>query len=513
MSFDTNNDLEFTPGSIRRLVVVGGGSTGWMTAAMLALALPSECRVTVVRPQGDEGIGVGEATIPSILRLLDWFQIEEFDWMRRCHATYKLGIRFNDWHVPGHDWWHPFGVCGARIDDADLFHDWWVQRNRHGLDRSYTSYSIHWAAALAAKGPHLISGMSPIAQTKSYAFHLSATGLAEWLREEALKYGAEEVIGRVTDVVLSEDDVIEKLVIDKTTIVGGDFFLDCSGFQALLMSKTLKDPFLDWSSRLLCDRAVVTATTPRGTASPFTESRALSAGWRWRIPLVSRVGSGYVYSGKYQSDEGAWDELRQSLGADGPHAAEPRYLQMRIGRQSSFWRGNVLAIGLAAGFIEPLESTGLHLTQVGIEWFIDHFPGSAKRSAHANVYNRLMGSLYDEIADFVHLHYLASNRTDTLFWNDARNTTPSKALADRLATYSEVGRLGPLLADGFTETSYYHLLMGNGRLPRGVSAVSMAKPSPRIQQVLRAIDEQNRGLVERLPLHEEHLQWIHLGGN
>jgi tryptophan 7-halogenase len=502
------------PHAIANIVVVGGGSAGWMAAAMLAKCLPKTCRVSVIQPPGQRGIGVGEATIPSILRLLEFFEVDEPTWMRRCQATYKLGIHFVDWNRQGGNYWHPFGVCGARIDQADLFHDWWVQANRFQLKRPYTTYSLHWSAAMAGKSPHSFSGPSPITQTRSYAFHLSATGFADWLHDEAIEAGVIEIEGTLRDVTLSQAETIGCETIDSITLdsgirVAGDFFIDCTGFESRLMNGALQDPFVDWSDRLLCDSAVA-VRLPRGEITPpYTEATALSAGWCWNIPLADSVGCGYVYSSTHQSRDEAWSELAGFTGLIDDETAQPRHLRMRVGRQQSFWRGNVLALGLAAGFMEPLESTGLHLTQVGIEWFLDHFPSIATGSKHADVYNRLMTGLYDEASDFVHLHYLLSKRSDTAFWRAARNTPVSLSLQERLAMYDESGRLGPLMADAFPETSHYHLLTGNDRLPQNVSMMSLAKDPERIKQVLQQIDQQNQMAMRSLPFHEEHLDWVH----
>ncbi len=476
---------------------------------MLAKCLPKVCRVSVIQPPGQRGIGVGEATIPSILRLLEFFEIDEPKWMRRCQATYKLGIHFVDWDRQGGDYWHPFGVCGARIDQADLFHDWWVQANRFQLKRPYSTYSLHWLAAMAGKSPYSVSGQSPITQSKSYAFHLSATGFADWLRDEALRAGVIEIEGTLRDVTLSQSETIDSLMLDSGSRVAGDFFIDCSGFASRLMSGALKDPLVDWSDRLLCDAAVAVRLSRGQITSPYTEATAMSAGWCWNIPLADSVGCGYVYSSAHQSSDEAWYELAQFTGLIADETAQAQHLKLRVGRQQNFWRGNVLVLGLAAGFMEPLESTGLHLTQVGIEWFLDHFPSIAIGSKHPDVYNRLMTRLYDEVSDFVHLHYLLSKRSDTAFWRAARNTPVSTLLQERLAMYDESGRLGPLMADAFPETSYYHLLTGNDRLPKNNSVMSLAKDPERIRQVLQQIDQQNQTVMRSLPFHEEHLDWIH----
>jgi tryptophan halogenase len=496
---------------IRHIVIVGGGTSGWMTAAMMSRVLKSsDCRITVIEPPGPRGIGVGEASIPSLVSLLKTLGADEVDMMQKCEATYKLGIQFCDWLKPNTENWHPFGVCGAKIDGRDLFPFWLAEHKRAVSNRPYHSYSLHWAAAVAGKSPHSFTRPSPIAETQSYAFHFNAESLAGWLRDIALAGGVSEVVGSVANAAFHESGDVSSVVLTNGHSVTGDFFVDCSGFQSVLMHKALNDPFNDWGDHLLCDRAVAFKIPGRRMIPPYTKSQALSAGWMWHIPLAHHVGLGYVYSSKFISDAAAWAELQSATPDTDSKNAIPRFLKMRVGRQSHFWNRNVLAIGLSAGFLEPLESSGIHLSQVGIETFLRLFPQGTDWSPLRDHYNNRMKSIYDEVRDFVQLHYSLSQRTDTPFWIAAREAKLSTTLKRRLDLYDDAGTLDLLQPEAFPETSYFHLLTGNDRLPRRASALALTIDSHQIQGILTAINQQNQQAMRDLPLHEEVLKRIHL---
>jgi len=496
--------------SPRNFVVVGGGTSGWMTAAMLARVLTaSDCRITVVEPPGPRGIGVGEASIPSLVSLLKTLGADEAEMMQKCEATYKLGIRFCDWLRPGHDNWHPFGVCGARIDGRDLFPFWLAEHKRSGVGRPYHSYSLQWAASLAGKSPHSFTTQSPMTLTQSYAFHFNAEALAGWLRDLALAGGVNEVVGSVENAVLNDHGDVTSVMLGSGEVIAGDFFVDCSGFQSVLMQKALNDPFNSWSDQLLCDRAVAFKIPGKRVIPPYTKSQAMPAGWMWHIPLANHVGLGYVYSSKFVSDDEACLQLQHATKDIADTNVTPRFLKMRVGRQTHFWNRNVLAVGLSAGFLEPLESSGIHLSQIGIELFLKSFPQGLNWQPLQDHYNSRMASIYDEVRDFVQMHYWLSQRSDTPFWIAAREANLSSALKRRLDLYDDAGSLDALIPEAFPETSYYHLLTGNDRLPRRASALALSIDSEQIQGILSAIDQQNQHAMRDLPLHEEVLKRIY----
>ncbi len=495
----------------RHIIIVGGGTSGWMSAAMMSRVLkPADCRITVVEPPGPRGIGVGEASIPSLVSLLKTLGADEAEMMQRCEATYKLGIQFCDWLRPGHDNWHPFGVCGARIDGRDLFPFWLADYKRSGGGRPYHSYSLQWAASIAGKSPHSLTTQSPMTQTQSYAFHFNAEALAGWLRDFALAGGVNEVAGSVSNAVLNEQGDVTSVALGSGEVVSGDFFVDCSGFQSVLMHRALEDPFNSWSDQLLCDRAVAFKIPGKRTIPPYTKSQAMPAGWTWHIPLADHVGLGYVYSSKFVSDDEAWLQLQEATKDIADTNVTPRFLKMRVGRQTHFWRRNVLAVGLSAGFLEPLESSGIHLSQIGLELFLKSFPQGSNWQPLQDHYNARMAAIYDDVRDFVQMHYWLSQRMDKPFWISAREAKLSPALKRRLEMYDDAGSLDMLLPEAFPETSYYHLLTGNDRLPRRASALALSIEPHQIEGILSAIQLQNEQAMRDLPLHEEVLKRIYM---
>ncbi len=499
-----------------RVVIVGGGSAGQMAAALLGRQLiPLGIEVVQVQPADGTGIGVGEATIPSLHRLLDNLAADEQDMMRACQATFKLGIQFSNWHHKDEDYWHPFGVCGAQIDGRELFPYWLAERFRRGVTRPYQTYSLQWAAALAGKSPHSFGGDSPISAHRSYAFHLDALAFSEWLRQRAADTGVQSIIGSVIAAVCRDDGSgIDHLVLDDGKRLTGDLFLDCTGFEQSPFSDFGENRFIDWSNCLLCDRAVAVALPARRALRPFTRSTALPSGWAWTIPLVHRTGLGYVYdSSSLTADEAVRDllELAESDGYDTSQVTDANQpLNLKVGRLANPWRGNVISVGLAAGFIEPLESTALHLTQLAIELFLELFPLRTDNTQQCSeIYNERLGKITDEIKDFVQLHYHLSARDDSEFWRAARNAPISNELQSRLATYETCGWHGDMLGEAFPPESYYFLLSGNDRYPRQPSAVSLSCDPERIGQVLQEILDQNSKVMRELPLHEELLDWVH----
>ncbi|MDG1896551.1 MAG: tryptophan 7-halogenase [Fuerstiella sp.] len=494
-----------------RIVIVGGGTAGWMTAALLSHSLTTqECVITVV-DDGAGGIGVGEATIPSIVQLVRTLGGDEAEFMRACDATWKLGIQFCNWKNEGHTTWHPFGQCGAVLDERDLFSYWLADQQR-----PYHSYSVNWAAALAGKSPHARNSLSPISATGSYAFHLNAAQLVEWLKKRALANGTLVVHQRVERVEANGEGQVASVRLRDGHQVSGDLFVDCSGFDGVLMRTCAQQKWVDSDAQLLCDKAVTLRLPATNVKPPFTTATALSAGWAWEIPLMTRRGVGYVYSSQFVSDEDAVEELKVNVGAsENTVEIEPQFLTMQVGRHAQAWIGNVVAIGLSAGFVEPLESSGLHLIQTAIERLLQYLPTpnttEKAQDALRTQYNAEAAKQYDEVRDFVQLHYLVSER-DEPFWKAARETLQSAALQHRLRLYKEIGMLDVLQSSAFPDASYYYLLAGNGWLPKRPAALSLSVEREQLQIVLQAILDQNQSALRQLPLHEEMLQHVHATG-
>lgn len=499
---------------MRNIVIIGGGSAGWMTAAMLSHQLrPERTQITVVDDNAG-GIGVGEATIPSIMRLLKTLRVDESEFMRACSATWKLGIQFCDWVRAGHTNWHPFGVCGARLDGRDLFPYWLATQGTEAANgspdsnRPYHSYSLHWAASLAGKCPHSTSGKSPISETGSYGFHLDAGQFSEWLKKKAFAAGVRHVVSQMQTVEMDDTGNVAAIRTTENLRLSGDLFIDCTGFRAELLQQASLSQWVSWNDQLLCDRAVTMRRPNNGIIPPYTTATALSSGWVWDIALARQRGIGYVYSSRFLTDEAAKTEMVSRVGVSGDHDVEVRFLNMNIGRQRFAWQKNVVAIGLSAGFVEPLESSGLHLIQVGIERLIKCLTPDSIQPALRMLYNDRMSRVFDEVRDFIQLHYLLNQRPEP-FWQAARSVPVGDELQHRLDLFDATGLLPNLRPEAFPDGSYYHLLAGCGRLPQRVPVFAANADLQSVEFAKRSIVEQNRNVLRRLPLHEEGLKQIH----
>jgi tryptophan 7-halogenase len=441
----------------------------------------------------------------NFVRLL---QLDEKEFMRRCSATYKLGIKFDDWAAPGITYWHPFGVCGARVNGLDLFHFWLKRRLEAGSKLAYSDYSVQAMLGESEKSPWPYGGSSRIAETGSYAYHLDASALGDYLKEIATAEGVEHLFGTVQDVVLDQHGTITSLDIGGGRAIAGDLFVDATGFGGRLIEQALGDPWIDWSKFMLCDRAVA-MPLPRGERfAPYTLATAMTAGWMWKIPLSSRTGNGYVFSSAHLSADAAIQGLIAQSGLHRARGADPRLLTIRIGRRTNFWLRNCVSVGLASGFVEPLESTGIHLIQRAIMLLVEYWPDRTFNDALRHAYNARMAALYDEVRDFIVLHYVLTRRDDP-FWRDARNVPLPDTLRESLALYEENGRIETPRLQLFPETSYFFILSGNGRLPRRPIIEAEAAPAGEIWHILDRIRQDNRDFVARMPPHAAFLAELH----
>lgn len=494
-------------GAVRQILIVGGGTAGWMAAALLKRMLrPAGCRVTLIESAEVGTIGVGEATVPPLVEFVRAMKLDERELMRRCHATYKLGIKFIDWHRPGHVYWHPFGLCGGHIDGMDLFH-FWLRRTLAGGDVGpYSGYSVQARLGDAGKAPRPRNGSSPVIDSGAYAYHIDATALADTLRRLATGEGVTHLVDTVRHVAADAGGAITHIDTEAGRRLKADLYVDCSGFAGRLIEQALGDPWIDWSDTLLCDRAVVAPLAADGRFLPYTCSTAMSAGWMWRIPLGHRIGCGYVYSSRHLSDDAAVEEMRASAGES---PVEPRRLAMRVGRRSAFWRGNCVAVGLASGFVEPLESTGIYLIQRSLELLLDYLPDRDFNPVLRRAYNARMAAIYEEVRDFILLHYLLSTRDTDAFWRDSRRVAVPDSLAQTIALHDECGKVEPNRVALFQEPSLHFLFTGNQRLPRRALVAAEIAPIPRIDQVLGEMRAQNRRLIDSLPPHAELMTALH----
>nr|WP_294539750.1 tryptophan halogenase family protein [uncultured Rhodoblastus sp.] len=490
-------------------MIVGGGTAGWMAAIYLnRMARPLGCELTLVESAGIGTIGVGEATIPSLVHFLRALNLDEVEFMRRCSATLKLGIRFDDWVEEGITHWHPFGICGARVGGLDLFHFWLKRRLKAGSKFDYFDFSLQVALAEQEKAPWPWQGASVVSQAGSYAYHLDASALADYLRDIATGEGVKHIFGHVRDVGLDAAGGIARLDIGAERVIEGDLFVDATGFAGLLIEKTLGDPWIDWSNSMLCDRAVA-LPLPRGESfAPFTISKAMPAGWTWRIPLSSRTGNGYVFSSAHCTTDDAIDALIAQSGLRRSRSADPRVIDIRVGRRANFWVKNCVSVGLSSGFVEPLESTGIHLIQKAVMTLADYLPDRNFNAALRNAYNARMAEAFDEVRDFIILHYLLTRRGEP-FWRDSRNVEIPRSLRDNLALYDENGRIDAQQMRVFSETSYFLILTGAGRLPRRLITEAERASPGEVWQILDRVRAENRRFVERMPTHANYLAQLH----
>lgn len=493
--------------SIKKILIVGGGTSGWITATFLNKFLnPSRCSVTLVESAALGTIGVGEATVPPLVAFLRLMAINEDEFLRECHATYKLGIKFINWNS-GHDApagddaiWHPFGPVGAPlVEGLPLFHHW-LKNRQAGHTSSYSSYSLQALLGDMNRAPRTLHDASVIIKQGAYAFHLDAKLFAAFLAKVSVQRGVRRIVDDVSNVTLDERGYVKSVSTRNNGELTADLYIDCSGFSGLLVEKALGDGFVDWSKHLFCDRAIAMPLPLEGPIFPYTRSTALNAGWSWRIPLSHRVGSGYVYSSHFISQEQATRELIEHTGQD-PDQCNPIHINMRIGRRENFWVRNCVSIGLAAGFLEPLESTGLFLIQKGVELLLDFFPDTDFNPALTRRYNLQMNREFEHARDFIILHYLLNRRDDDGFWRANRHAPPPDSLAQTLEFYEQTGIVDWQGGSLFRDASFYSIVTGFDRLPRVYHPMLDHVDGGRAWRMMEKIREQNLALAKALPDH------------
>jgi len=483
------------PGSI---VILGGGTAGWMAAALLARALGRRCAITLVESAEIGTVGVGEATIPPIRGFNQTLGLNEAEFVRETKGTYKLGIEFHGWTRPGEAYFHPFGVYGT-APDPGYFHHYWLKLSGLGKAGPLEDYSLCAQAARRGRfGQQSADPRSPLS-TFGSAFHFDAGLYARYLRTYAERLGVIRIEGKVARVAQrSEDGFIEALHLEGDRRVAGDFFIDCSGFRGLLIEEALKTGYEDWSHWLPCDRAMAMPCTREGAPPPFTRSTAQAAGWIWNIPLQHRDGNGYVYSSKFIDDDDAEATLRASLG--GAPLAEPNRLRFVTGRRKKAWNKNVLSLGLASGFIEPLESTSIHMIQAGLLKFLSAFPGKTWDPVQTDDYNDRIQLDFERIRDFIVLHYHANQRDEPL-WQARREMALPETLTRRLALFRACGRLSQHPDEMFTATSWQAVLEGQGIRPRSYDPLVDLHDIDRVAAEFEQIRRELRQTAEAMPPH------------
>ncbi|MFN6972324.1 MAG: tryptophan halogenase family protein [Rheinheimera sp.] len=488
---------------IRKIIVLGGGSAGWMTAAALGKVLKNQyCQIQVIESEKIGTVGVGEATIPQIILYNELIGLNEDEFMRRTQATFKLGIQFVDWHQQGSSYYHAFGEVGKNMEGLQFYH-YWLKMRAEGKAAPLDEYTLSSLACDEQRFMRSIdAGNSPLSNI-AYAFHFDAGLFAAYLRELAEKWGVQRTEGEVVAVQQLDNGFIQSLQLADGSVHEADFFIDCSGFQGLLIEKTLKTGYEDWSHWLPCDSAIAVPSASSCEPWPFTRAKAHSAGWQWRIPLQHRVGNGHVFSSKFMSADEATSILLQNL--DGEPLAEPRQIRFTTGKRKQFWQKNCLAIGLAGGFMEPLESTSLHLVQAAISKLFSFFPDRNFSQHDIDEFNRQMHFDYDRIRDFLILHYHATERRDSAFWRYCSSMDVPTELTQKIAQFRDHGRIFRFNNEMFSDLSWFEVMVGQGITPTSYHPMADLFPSAELAKRLEGIRNVVRKSVDYMPSHQSYI--------
>jgi tryptophan halogenase len=491
---------------VRNIVIVGGGTAGWMTASAMAKLLPDEdIKIRVIESDAIGTVGVGEATIPHILYFNRLLGLDENEFMRRTHATFKAGIEFVDWGRKGESYIHPFGPYGLNMEGIH-FHHFWLRYAKMGKAPPLDQYGLMVRAARARRfqRPEPNRPNSPLG-TIAYAFQFDAGLYAKYLREIAEAARVKRTEGTIRHVSQNpQTGHVESVTLESGEVVPGDFFVDCSGFRGLLIDKTLGSGFTDWSAYLPCDRAVARACKRQVDFLPYTRATAKTAGWQWRIPLQSRTGNGHVYCSEFMSDDEALDSLNAGLDAEA--ISEPNFLRFKAGVRQKPWIKNVVAIGLSSGFLEPLESTSIHLIQTAIARMMANFPDKTFNQPDIDYYNRRTRIEYEQVRDFIILHYHATQRDDTPFWTYCRTMDIPSTLADRLAIFKENARLYREDEELFNEVSWLAVLHGQNIQPQRYHPVADVISDAELEKRMVHLEEVVTSSLASMPFHRDYIE-------
>lgn len=489
---------------IRKLVIVGGGTAGWMSAAVLARLFGPALEITLIESEEIGTVGVGEATIPQIRNFNATLELDENEFIRETMGSFKLGIEFVDWLRPGHSYHHSFGGIGGRDLGLVPFHHYWLRARALGKAREIGDYIFNVLAARAGKflrGANVQN--SPLTKV-AHAFHFDAGLYARYLRRYSEARGVRRIEGKVVDVTLrGEDGFVESVTLHGGLKIDGELFIDCSGFRGLLIEQALRTGYEDWSHWLPCNRALAVPCASAGELTPYTRSTARSAGWQWRIPLQHRIGNGYVYCSEYISDDEAAATLLANL--DGRPLADPRPLRFVTGKRRKFWNRNVVAVGLASGFMEPLESTSIHFIQSSLSKLVAFFPDRDFNRADIDEYNRLVQFEFERARDFLVLHYHATERDDSGFWRYVRHMDIPDTLKTKIELFRANGRVYREHEELFTEVSWVMVMLGQGIQPRSWHPMADLIEEDELLSFLEGV----RGVLERsvavMPTHAEFI--------
>lgn len=482
---------------IKRVVIAGGGTAGWMAAASLAKLLGKNLDISLIESDDIPTVGVGEATIPTMLTLHELLGINEREFMAEVNGTFKLGIAFENWRDIDKDYIHSFGFTGKDCWAAGFQH-FWLKGKQLGIAKDFGQYC---AELLAAQQNRF--AVMPKAGL-NYAYHIDAGRYAGFLRRLAEKHNAKRIEGKIVSVNLhNETGYIESLRLASGKVIEGDLFIDCSGFRGLLIEQALHTGYDDWSHWLPCDSAIAVQTESVGPPIPYTRSIARESGWQWRIPLQTRVGNGLVFCSRYMSDDEGIQQLLDNI--EGKPINEPRVIKFLTGTRRKHWNKNCIAMGLSSGFIEPLESTSIHLIQRSITRLMQMFPYDGIRQPDVDEFNAQMAFEIINIRDFIVLHYHVTERNDTPFWRFCRSMEIPDSLRHRIELFKQTGRVFKVPTELFGENSWTQVMLGQGLMPEQYHPIVNMMSDDELKNFLNGIDQTANNLVKQLPQHQEFI--------
>jgi tryptophan halogenase len=479
---------------VKKVVIAGGGSAGWMAAAALSRQLGPLLDITLVESDEIGTVGVGESTVPTARTFNALLNLDEAEFMRACQATFKLGISFENWGEIGDRYIHSFGQIGKSTWLGE-FHHFWLQARAQGFGGELGDYCVELKAAEQDKF------YTDENATMNYAYHIDATLYGRYLRAKSEGKGVRRVEGKIKEVrQRSDDGFLEALVLESGEVIEGDLFIDCTGFRSLLMGGALGIGFEDWTNWLPNNSALAVQTRVDTPAYPYTRAIAHSAGWLWGIPLQGKIGNGFVYSSDYMSDDEAQTRLREMI--DGEMVAEPRLIRFKAGRRHKAWHKNVVSLGLAAGFIEPLESTSIHMIMVAIHRLLQLFPFGGCNDALSDRFNHLADDEIEKIRDFVVLHYKLTERTDSPFWDHCRTMPIPDSLAHRIALFRDNGHVFRAPGELFQTDSWLQVMLGQRLQPGSHHHMGRLMPPEQLREALGALSANVARAVGGLPSHQ-----------
>lgn len=497
--------MNHTDNRIKNIVIVGGGSAGWMAGAALAKVLGGDYNIRLIESEEIGIVGVGEATVPHLKLFNRTLEIDEIEFIKQTQTTFKLGIQFVDWKRLGESYVHGFGTIGH---DFGLlpFHQYWLKAFKTGQATAIGDYSLNTLGSVHGKfmaSADDVPKTSPLADI-AYAYHFDAGLYSQYLRRFAEKHGVRRTEGKIQQTLLRADDgFVEAVVMQSGEKITGDLFIDCSGFRGLLIEQALHTGYEDWTKWLPCNRAMAVPCENVGPPTPYTRSTARTAGWQWRIPLQHRTGNGYVYSSEHISDDEAAATLLKNL--DGRALADPRPLRFTTGKRLKFWNKNVVALGLSSGFMEPLESTSIFLVQSGIAKLLSLFPQRDFNPTLSERYNAQSHFEFDRIRDFLILHYKATERNDSPFWNYCRTMDIPPSLQDNIDLFRDSGRFFRNADEMFAVTSWVQVMIGQGIMPQNYHPMVDQMSAKELDELVGGVRKVVAACVDAMPMHQQFI--------